>query len=109
MRAIPRSTPFLTATLALAVTLAFPVSAGAATLSIFSQFMNYNAGAGEDNAVVISREGANYVITDAAGITITPTAPCTAVANVGRCPVTGATMPIDEITADLGDLDDTGS
>ena len=94
MRGFPRSGSVLTGILALAVTLLVPASAGAATLAISNQFMNYDAVAGEDNAVVISRDGGDYVITDAVGITITPTAPCTAVANVGRCPVIGATVPI---------------
>lgn len=88
------------------VVVAMPASAGAATLNRPTTAITYSAGAGEDNSLVVSRAGPNYVFTDAAGVTITPTAPCTAggPANVALCPVEGTIS----ITSTLGNLDDDG-
>jgi Ca2+-binding RTX toxin-like protein len=65
----------------------------------------YTAGAGEVNSLSMSFTGTAYRFQDAAGVTITPTAPCTAVANVGTCPATG----IDRLDASLGDQNDAGA
>jgi Ca2+-binding RTX toxin-like protein len=81
-------------------------SAGASTLKIQgTDQIQYTAVAGETNNLAISFTGSAYRFQDAPGITITPTAPCTAAANVGTCPATG----IDDLRANLGDLNDAGA
>jgi Ca2+-binding RTX toxin-like protein len=83
---------------------AMPAVADAATLSTSGGQIRYTAAAGETNNLVISLSGDSYVFTDAGGITITPTAPCTAAANVGSCPAVG----VNDLIGFLSDLNDQG-
>jgi Ca2+-binding RTX toxin-like protein len=91
------------AAVALAV-FALPFACEAATLTAPGGFSaNYTAAAGETNNLTVSQSGGSYVFTDAPGITITPTAPCTAVANVGTCPVVGTA---GSVGVSLGNMND---
>ena len=91
---------------AVIATFAIPAGARAATVS-GGGTINFTAAAGEINALVLSRSGTNYVITDAPGITITPSAPCaSSAANVVTCPAAGV---INGFQASLGNMNDSAS
>ncbi len=84
----------------------FPGTALGATLNSSGQQITYAAGAGEANGLTVSRDGPDYVFTDAAGVTITPMGTCAnAGANVGRCPA----ADVVRMSVTLGDLNDAGT
>jgi Ca2+-binding RTX toxin-like protein len=91
--------------LGLVAALFFAAPAAASTLNSSGSAIVYMANTGEVNALTISRSGDSFVFTDAPGVTITPTAPCTATGNAGICPAAG----IRELDANLGDQNDTGT
>jgi Ca2+-binding RTX toxin-like protein len=77
--------------------------ASASGLNSGGGLITYTAAAAEVNTVSVSRSGDSFVFTDAAGITITPIAPCTAAGNVGSCPA----QDVDTINVVTGDLNDS--
>ncbi len=91
--------------LVLGATLASP--AWGATVSRSGNRLTYTAAAAEANALAISRSGTDFVFTDAAGVTITPFAPCVGggPANVAKCPAAG----IVDMEIYLGDQNDSGT
>jgi Ca2+-binding RTX toxin-like protein len=77
-------------------------TAKGATLSGSPNSINFDAAAGEDNDLTIDRVGAVYRFTDAPGIVITPAGDCSAVGNVGTCPV----AEVSDLRAFTDDLND---
>ncbi len=78
--------------------------AGAASAATVTPTGSYAAAAGETNNLVVTRVGADYVFTDAVGVTITPTAPCAPgpTVNVATCPA----GPIPGLFVSLNDMAD---
>ncbi|HEY1277065.1 MAG TPA: calcium-binding protein [Thermoleophilaceae bacterium] len=85
---------------------ALPASAQASSVGLSGGAeLRYDAGAGEANAVTISRGALVYTIDDP-GVAITPTAPCAAVdADTATCPAPA----VQQITVSLDDGNDAGT
>ena len=80
-----------------------PGVAHAAFLGSSGATITFNAQAAEANNLTVEVSGANFVFTDAPGITITPTAPCaTIAANKVSCPTTG----VSRLSISLNDQSD---
>jgi len=95
---------------AVAAVASLPAAASASTLTTNGFQLNYDAAPGEVNSLTISFDGTNYKFQDAPGVTITPTAPCSAVGNVGTCPAVDAPGDrINDIRALLDDQNDSAA
>lgn len=98
------------AVLAVGAMAALPASASASDLSVTGTAIDYDAGSGETNTLVVTVAGDNYTFTDAVGVTITPSGTeCIGGQGPGiaaLCTLPGATA-VDVTLGDIADTVDT--